>query len=477
MKSRRKSAWLLWLGLSLLIAERSFAQDPKPLRGADDRFKMDILVVVAHPDDEASFTPYLARAIYDQHKRVAVVYTTRGGSGGNNYGREHGQALTNIREIEAREACRKLGIMEVWFLDGQDTASQNVLNSLANWGHGLNLEKLVGLIRLTRPEVVMTTFPGVFLGENHGDHQASGVLTTEAFDLAGDPVVFPSQVAGDMRRNEQWLQNMIPWQPKKLYYSSEEDDPKVAATYGPSYSVKEISPSQKKPYWRLALDAFSPHLTQYPHDIQKFSAMSDEELEKIMNDPHTAWWSEPYSLTFAKSMVGGKPTDDVFAHTEEAVRGMGHGQQNDCQNPSTVNSKTAKLPQMILGGPWKFYSEFYPAHGLCSLPVAKSPEIGIKAGMPLIVPLVFLHDPSKTMEATVSIKAPEGWKVKSGTGKFLLPAEASTYMRVEIETPSLNEAELKKAAPQEVIVSSEADGQPIREVKLQVKLGSGGLPE
>jgi len=36
---------------------------------------------------------------------------------------------------------------------------------------------------------------------------------------------------------------------------------------------------------------------------------------------------------------------------------------------------------------------------------------------------------------------------------------------------------LKKAAPQEVIVSSEADGQPIREVKLQVKLGSGGLPE
>lgn len=260
MKSRVLSVCLTLV----LLAGRGRAQEAKPVHGADDRFKADILVVVAHPDDEATFTPYLARAIYDQHKRVAVIYTTRGGSGGNNYGREHGQALTEIREIEAREACARLGITNVWFLDGKDTASQNVLNSLANWGHGSNLEKLVGLIRLTRPDVVMTTFPGVFFGENHGDHQASGVLTTEAFDLAGDPAVFPAQVAGDMKRNEEWLENLIPWQPKKLYYSSEEDDPKVAAAYGPSYSVKEISPSQKKPYWRLALDAFSPHLTQYP---------------------------------------------------------------------------------------------------------------------------------------------------------------------------------------------------------------------
>src|SRR6516225_9819477 len=97
MKSRRKSAWLLWLGLSLLIAERSFAQDPKPLRGADDRFKMDILVVVAHPDDEASFTPYLARAIYDQHKRVAVVYTKRGRRAGNWESWKCGSSTARIR--------------------------------------------------------------------------------------------------------------------------------------------------------------------------------------------------------------------------------------------------------------------------------------------------------------------------------------------------------------------------------------------
>jgi len=157
--------------------------------------KADILVVVAHPDDEGGVTPYLARAIYYEHKRVAVVFLTRGGSGGNDYSREHGPALADIREQEARAACAKLGITNVWFLLGKDTASQNVLNSLANWGHGANLEGLVRIVRLTQPEVIITWLPGVFIGENHGDHQAAGVLATEAFDLAGDPTAFPAQVA------------------------------------------------------------------------------------------------------------------------------------------------------------------------------------------------------------------------------------------------------------------------------------------
>ena len=176
------------------------AQEAKPLPAADERFKVDILLVVAHPDDEGAATPYLARAIYDEHKRVAVVFTTRGGSGGNDYSREHGPALADIREQEARQACAALGITNVWFLDGKDTASQSVLNSLANWGHGANLEALVRIVRLTRPEVILSWLPSIFIGENHGDHQASGVMATEAFDLAGDPVAFPAQVAGASKR-------------------------------------------------------------------------------------------------------------------------------------------------------------------------------------------------------------------------------------------------------------------------------------
>ena len=58
-----------------------YAQSPQPVAGADERFKADILVVLAHPDDEAYFSPYLLRAIHDQHRQVAIVYATRGGSG------------------------------------------------------------------------------------------------------------------------------------------------------------------------------------------------------------------------------------------------------------------------------------------------------------------------------------------------------------------------------------------------------------
>src|SRR6267154_2555596 len=127
----------------------SAAQEPKALPLPDERYKVDLLLVVAHPDDEGAATPYLARAL-DEHKRIAVVFGTRGSSGANEAGAEQAAALGAIREIEARNALTTLGITHVWFLGGKDTASQNVLQSLANWDHGVALEQLVRLVRLTR---------------------------------------------------------------------------------------------------------------------------------------------------------------------------------------------------------------------------------------------------------------------------------------------------------------------------------------
>src|SRR5436309_15131430 len=145
----KKSSKTLILGFALLsFALSSAAQGPQALPSADERYKVDLMLVVAHPDDEGAATAYLARAL-DEHKRVAVVISTRGSSGANKAGTEQAAALGDIREIEARNALATLGITNVWLLDGKDTASQNVLQSLANWGHGVALEKLVRLIRLT----------------------------------------------------------------------------------------------------------------------------------------------------------------------------------------------------------------------------------------------------------------------------------------------------------------------------------------
>lgn len=469
MKSIRK---LIVLFAILYVSTSALAQTRQKVNGEDARFKADILVVVAHPDDEAFFTPYLARAIYDMHKRVAVIFSTHGGSGVDRYSQETGPAMANEREIEAREACAKLGISNVWFLDGKDTPTQNLLDSFANWGHGANLERLVGLIRLTRPEVIFTHFPGVFIGENHGDHQATGVLVTEAFDLAADPLVFPSQLAGPTQHYESYLSNLQTWQAKKIYFGSDATNDKQFVGTGPAYSIREISPSQNKPYWRIAMDSAMSHRTQFPDDIERISKMSDAEMDKMMDDPNTAWWSEPLTLIFGKSVVGGKPTDDVFAHIEEkplkeALFRGGPGVQETSEDP---------LPRIELGGPWRFYAEFYPAHRL-NLPTAKVPEIAIKTGTTLVVPIVILHEVTKTLPISFTVNVPEGWKLVHGGGQFLLPAEASTFLGVQIETPTLTAEQLNKAVPQEVTVRAEAEGKPAGEVRMQVLLRASAIPQ
>jgi LmbE family N-acetylglucosaminyl deacetylase len=459
----------------LLAPLNSGAQEAKPLPAADERYKADILLVVAHPDDEGAATPYLARAIYDEHKRVAVVFTTRGGSGGNDYSREHGPALADIREQEARQACAALGITNVWFLDGKDTASQNVLNSMANWGHGANLEALVRIVRLTRPEVILSWLPSVFIGENHGDHQASGVLATEAFDMAGDPVAFPAQVAGASKRLEPYLENLTPWQPKKIYFFSDASDEKQFAGKGPAYSVKEISPSQKKPYWRIALDAAKPHLTQFPGEIHMLSKLSDEQLNAMMSDPTHMWWSEPMTLIFGKATVPTQPWAAIFPDVEPRQKEppvtieVGGG-------PETVLYEAQTL-SLALGDPWNFYWKFRYAHKLTDLPVARIPEIAVKDGAVVAIPLVVTRQPGAEREITVKAAVPSGWKVISGEGKFLLADEEINYLRVEVQSPQIADNELKGRQPDSIVVSGISGDKTIGQAELRVLLRSSALPQ
>jgi LmbE family N-acetylglucosaminyl deacetylase len=459
----------IYIVTALLLGTPLAAQTASSVKGADERFKADILVVVAHPDDEGAVTPYLARAIYDLHKRVAVVYGTHGGSGANNYGREHAASLGDIREMEARESCARMGIKNVWFLDGKDTASQNVLNSLANWGHGANLEKLVELIRLTRPDVIITSLPGIFIGENHGDHQAAGVLTTEAFDLAGNPVVFPSQLAGASAHREIYLENLEPWQVKKLYYFPDANDEQQFSGKGPAYSIKEVSPSQKKPYWRIALDTATTHLTQYPADIERIQKMSDAEVEKMMSDPDGAWWTEPETLILGKSHYLNKTTDDVFANLE--------GDLNSCPELFARAQRPSAGPTVKLGGPWGYYHSFRQEHCLGTLRVADPPEIAVMAGTQVYVPLVILHGSNKALKLQLKVEAPKGWKVTSGEGEIDLPAESSSELRVEVQTPTVTPSELKANAPQEIIVHALVEGISAGDIKLRVQLRSHALPQ
>jgi len=250
---------VLALGFFTLFA----AELPKapPLLQPDDRYKADILLVVAHPDDDVVIGGYLARASLDEKRRIAVIYCTNGDGGGNAVGYEAGAALGQLRIMEARRATAFLGIDNVWFVGAHDTPGQNVLWSLDNWNHGRVLDEIVRIVRITRPEIILTFLPVYVVGENHDDHQAAGVLATEAFDMAGSPVEFPEQVSPPRDRTGMMnlTEGLHVWQPKKLYYFTDAfesfspywHDEKDLSPYrknfldgnGPSYSNTAVSPS------------------------------------------------------------------------------------------------------------------------------------------------------------------------------------------------------------------------------------------
>ena len=441
-------------------------QEPKALPLPDERYKADILLVVAHPDDEGAATPYLARAL-DDHKRVAVVFGTRGSSGANEAGAEQAAALGAIREIEARNALARLGITNVWFLSGTDTASQNVLQSLANWDHGVSLEQLVRLVRLTRTEVILTFLPGTFIGEDHGDHQASGVLASEAFDLAGDPSAFPEQVAGPTKRLEPLLENLQPWQPKKIYYFPDADREDIFRGKGPNYSVKEISKSSKQAYWRMALDSFRAHQTQAKSFLDKLAQMDEAQIEKMATSDN--FWTEALHFVLGKSLVGGSMTGDIFeGMTPDAIPFV---------RPEVSPEPSRPELSVELGGPYSFYAEFRRAHGLTNLPHPEPPEIALQGHTTMVIPLWVRNRTGKTQDISLAATLPAGWTLQGGTGKFTVAAKQVAAARIEIMLPAFPETETKNPEPQEISVHAESNGQPIGEIKLRVELRKRALPQ
>jgi LmbE family N-acetylglucosaminyl deacetylase len=447
---------MLPLLLATLVAQ---APPSQPIAQPDDRLKADVLLVVAHPDDETGVSAYLAQLL-DQHKRVAAVYLTRGEAGHNNMGPERGTSLGAVREMELRHAMTKFGIDNVWFLDGRDTPSQNVLQSLAAWHHGAALEEVVRMVRLTRPEVILTWLPGFFVGENHGDHQASGVLATEAFDLAGDPSVFPAQLAAPVRINETLLEGLRPWQPKKIYYYTDAQESEPFKDSGPQYPVTGVSPGRNLPYWRIALEAFEFHLTQYRSYIEKLVKMDEQRIAKAGADG----WTDPVQLTFGKSNVGGSATGDVFEGITPGDIAFVHGAQEALQLPSGLSVE--------LAGPWGFYETFRHAHGLQHLPRALVPEIAITSGATLQIPLLLRNRTTASREITLTLAAPAGWTTQGGIASYTVRAGDQLPVLVTSTSPTTAEGPVD-----EIVCSAQADGQTISAIKLRVRRRSGGLPQ
>jgi len=429
------------------------AASPEP----DARFKADILVIVAHPDDETMVTGYLARAIYDEHKRVAAIFGTRGNGGGNAVGYEQAESLGEIRKIEARKALESFGVMNVWFLNGPDTPSQNVLWSLETWNHGKSLEEAVRLVRLTRPEVILTWLPGYVAGENHGDHQASGVIATEAFDMAGDPTAFPEQLAAP--RNRAGIGNLTeglrPWQPKKIYYFSDASHTEFLEGQGPSYTTTDVSPSRHAPYYRLKAEEMKFHLTQDDTGMMATKALESGDMD---------YFKQPELLILGKSLVGGSTTGDISEGIQPGPIPFASVPGYRPESPGGV--------RMELGGSWAFYREFWKAHGIEHIANLLQPEVSIGAGNTLYVPLVIHNDTARPVDVTLSVGATSPLKERFGSARYPLRPHDAYPVETGVEVPLG-----MQHGWTEVSFKAESGGQRLENIAVRVEVNSGGLPE
>src|SRR5579863_7662875 len=159
----------------------------------------------AHPDDETNALFVLFG--YGMGLRTVDVQNNRGDGGQNEIGPELFRDIAVLRTSELLSAHRIDGA-EQYFTRAIDYGySFDPEEVIGKWGRQDIVGDCVRLWRSLRPDVIVT----MNIQGRGGDraHEATTVLVRESFRAAGDPAMYPEQIAGGLR----------PWQPKKLYFA------------------------------------------------------------------------------------------------------------------------------------------------------------------------------------------------------------------------------------------------------------------
>lgn len=202
-----------------------------------------VLYIAAHPDDEDTrLITWLSRG---GHAEVAYLSLTRGDGGQNLIGNELGEALGVLRTQELL-AARDIDGARQYFTRAYDFGfSKNAEEAYTHWERDSLLNDVVRIVRSFRPHIIVTTFSGT-PRDGHGQHQVSGQLARDAYDLAGDAVRFPAAEFG------------APWAPLKLYRN---------ASFNPAgphvtMNVGEYNPLSGMSYDQVASQSRSQHRSQ-----------------------------------------------------------------------------------------------------------------------------------------------------------------------------------------------------------------------
>ena len=164
-----------------------------------------LMQTVAHPDDEDG--GMLTLESRGRGASVLLMTLNRGEGGQNKVGSNLSDVLGVLRTLELLAADEYYGVQERFSRVADFGFSKSADETFQKWsGHDIPLGDMVRVIRTFRPDVLVARFSGTER-DGHGHHQASSILTKEAFRAAADPKRFPEQIAQGLR----------PWQAKKLY--------------------------------------------------------------------------------------------------------------------------------------------------------------------------------------------------------------------------------------------------------------------
>src|SRR6266850_2254064 len=230
----------------------------------------------AHPDDENN--GLLVMLNRGQGYRTALATATRGNGGQNEIGPEIFEALGVLRTQELA-ALHRFDGAEQYFTCAVDFGySFSIEETFQKWGRDEITADYVRLIRMIRPDVIITLPPTGNAGGQH--HMASAVITRDAYKLAGDPTKYPEQIKEGLR----------PWQPKKLYHSGGFGFPGEPETPGKLTRVNSggYDPLLGKTYAEIGSEARSMHKCQGMGQLLSLPAPASQSSYQLVETTLTA---------------------------------------------------------------------------------------------------------------------------------------------------------------------------------------------
>jgi hypothetical protein len=187
--------------------------------------------------------------------RVLLMTLNRGEGGQNKVGSNLFDVLGVLRSLELLAADEHYGVQDRFSRVADFGFSKSADETFSKWGgHDIALGDMVRVIRTYHPDVLVARFSGTER-DGHGHHQASSILTQEAFHAAADPKRFPEQIA----------QGLQPWQAKKLYIGNVCGFGAMScpdANWTVKLNTGEMSPDLGMSYAQFAMQGLRHQLSQ-----------------------------------------------------------------------------------------------------------------------------------------------------------------------------------------------------------------------